>query len=64
MMQWRAFAVQKADDPGYAENMKRLNGCFRMGRDSVTSQNKKFKLDLKSRRLVFFSVSNSCAVRP
>lgn len=56
--------MQKADDPGYAENMKRLNGCFRMGRVSVTSQNKKFKLDLKSRRLVFFSVSNSCAVRP
>lgn len=30
--------MQKAGDPGYAENMNRENGCFCMGRNIVTSQ--------------------------
>jgi len=50
--------VQKAGDPRYAENMNSENGCFCMGRTSVTSQNKKFKLYLK-RRFEFFSVSTN-----
>jgi len=58
MVRRRAFPVQKAGDPRYAENMNSENGCFCMGRTSVTSQNKKFKLYLK-RRFEFFSVSTN-----